>query len=105
MLCADGGLMPVPTLAENELVDVLRDVADAVLDDVEDDSDGIRGGPASAVAFTAGATSLELGGAAGFVGFVSPALSARVFLLGADSGTSGVSIELSSSQIDVRFDS
>ena len=79
--------MPDPTLAEKEEVDVFRDdVDDGTLEETDDENDVVRGGPASVVALTAGLTILELGGAAGFVLIVSPALSTNVFRFGAGSG-------------------
>lgn len=84
MLWADGGRIPEPTLAENEVADVCRESDEALREDTDEDSELIFGGPARAVAFTAGLTGLELGGAAGFV-FISPPLSTKVFRFGAGS--------------------
>lgn len=103
MMC--GGRVFDPTLAENEVLEVLRDDVDEDLVVVEDDREGIRGGPARVVAFTAGFTSLELGGAAGFDLTVSPALSTSVFLFGAGSGTEEVRRAFWLSRSDVQLDS
>lgn len=87
MLCAEGGRIPDPTLAEKDVVEVCRELEEAVRDETEDEKEFVLGGPAMAVAFTAELTGLELGGAAGTL-LYSTARSACVFLcFGADSGT------------------
>ena len=76
-----------PTLAENDDVDAVLDVEfDVALEETDDEKELVRGRPAIVVAFTAGLTSLELGGAAGLLLIGSPALSANVFRFGGGSG-------------------
>ena len=86
-LCTDGGLMPEPTLAEKELLDVLRDDTEFTLEEADDARDMFRGGPENAVGSKAESTALIVGGAAGLDLSGSPALSTSVFLFGVGSGT------------------
>ena len=76
-----------PTLLPYELLETLRvEVEEDGRDEtVEDESEVSRDEPASEVALTKPLTSLELGGAGAGLA-VSPALSARVFLLSVFAG-------------------
>jgi hypothetical protein len=79
--------VPGPTLAENELLEVLLEAEEFDRDENVDESDELRPGPAFAVALIAGVTILDEGGAGWFFLKGSPAVSTNVLLFGAGSGT------------------
>lgn len=86
-LCSDCGRTPVPTLAENELLDVCLEAVEFDLLETEEENEVSRLGPFIAVALTDELTFVEEGGAGRVFFNGSPAFSTNVLLFGAGSGT------------------